>query len=211
MSDLRKKTGIALTKGSSICLVKEGKHYEEICVGLNWGAMKRKAFLGLLEETVAVDLDGSLTMFDKDKNALETIYYNHLISADRAVVHSGDDRAGDVAGDDGRDNELIEIHLKRVHPLVHQIVFYLNSYKGHDFSQIPYSKIRIFEGLRHDLRDVLCTFNLSAEDSFKNSVSMVLGKIYRTETGWDFKAIGTALPSKRINDTIPLIQQLFLD
>ncbi|MCS7005204.1 MAG: tellurium resistance TerZ family protein [Cytophagales bacterium] len=210
--EVKKRTGIELGKGDSINLMKNGKNYDEICVGLNWGVIKKKTFLGLLEETIAVDLDGSLTLFDKHKNPIETVYYNHLISNDHAIFHSGDDRAGDVEGDDGQDNELIEIHLHRINPAVHQIVFYLNSYKGQDFSEIPYSKIRVFEGIRQDLRDVLCTFNLSAEPSFRGYVSMVLGKLFRTnENQWNFKAIGAPLPSKRINDTIPLIQQNFLD
>jgi tellurium resistance protein TerZ len=138
---LNKKTGINLKKGSSISLEKQGKLLEHVCVGLNWGAIQRKALFGLIKTADGVDLDGSVSLFDKDKNELETVYYARLESTNRSIIHSGDDRSGDVGADDGLDNEVIEIDLRKVAPEVEQIVFYLNSYNGQDFATIPFSKI----------------------------------------------------------------------
>ncbi|MEM9681382.1 MAG: TerD family protein, partial [Bacteroidota bacterium] len=200
--DLNKKTGINLSKGSKISLEKDGKHLEEVCVGLNWGAIKRPVFFGLFKETVAVDLDGSVTMYDENKSIVETVYYKKLRSKDGAVIHSGDDRDGDVMGDDGFDNEVIQVKLNQVNPKVQTIVFYLNSYNGQDFADVPYSKIRIFEGSPHKVNSVFATFNLSAEESFKGSISMVMGKLIRSGNNWEFLTIGDAVPAKNIDETI---------
>ncbi len=207
---LNKKTGINLKKGSSISLEKQGKLLEKVCIGLNWGAIQKKVLFGLVKTAHSVDLDGSVTLFDKDGNDLDTVYYSKLRSNDGAINHSGDDVRGDAGGDDGIDNEIIEINLTKVAPEVEQIVFYLNSYNGQDFGDIPYSKIRIFEGNRHKVDDVFATFNLSADASFAGNVSMVMGKLLRTRSNWKFEAIGDAIPTKKIQDTIPYIKENYL-
>ena len=207
---LNKKTGINLKKGSSIKLEKQGKLLEHVCVGLNWGAIQKKALFGLINTAEGVDLDGSVSLFDKDRNEIETVYYARLQSSDRAINHSGDDRSGDVGADDGFDNEVIEIDLRKINPEVEQIVFYLNSYNGQDFATIPFSKIRIFEGDKNRVDDVFATFNLSTDPSFAGNVSMILGKLVRTQNNWKFETIGDAVSSKKIQDTIPLIQSKYL-
>ncbi len=209
---LDKKTGINLSKGSKISLEKEGKKLEEVCIGLNWGAIKKSILFNLIKQTIAVDLDGSVTTYDENKQIVETVYYRKLRSKDGAIVHSGDDRDGDIYGDDELDNEVIEINLNKVNPKVKYIVFYLNSYNGQDFSEIPYSKIRIFEGNSKRVDSVFATFNLSAEEAFKKHVSMVLGKLTRKENGqWEFTAIGEAVPTKNIDETILYIQKHYLN
>ena len=110
---LNKKTGISLKKGSKISLQKEGKKLEQVCIGLNWGAIEKKGFFSFLAGSETVDLDGSVTTFDSAKNELETIYYHKLRSKDKSIVHSGDDRSGDVGGDDGKDNEVIQLDLTK--------------------------------------------------------------------------------------------------
>lgn len=207
---LNKKTGISLEKGSKIALEKAGRHLHQVCIGLNWGVIEGKSFFGLLKSKEAVDLDGSVSAFDKDGQLLYTVYYHKTVSKDRAIKHSGDDLTGDTAGDDGRDNEIIQIDLPKIMPEAEQVVFFLNSYKGQDFAAIPYSKIRIFEGNNNEVRDVLATFNLSSEPAYSGCVAMVMGKLVRKGNGWDFEAIGQGASTQRIDDTIKLIQQKYL-
>lgn len=209
---LDKKKGIDLKKGSKVSLEKEGRRLEEVCVGLNWGAIKKGIFFNLIKQTIAVDLDGSVTTYDENKQIVETVYYRKLRSKDGAIVHSGDDRDGDIYGDDELDNEVIEIDLRKVNPRVKYIVFYLTSYEGRDFASIPYSKIRIFEGNSKRVDSVFATFNLSADESFKGSTAMVLGKLTRKEDGnWEFSTIGEAVPTKTIDETILYIQKHYLN
>ncbi len=122
--DINKKTGINLSKGSSISLEKNGKILTEVCIGMNWGGIIKKGFLGLSSSVEAVDLDGSVAFFDSQGMCLDTVYYRKLVSDDQAVKHSGDDRSGDSKKDDGLDNEVIQILLPKVNPDVSQIVFF---------------------------------------------------------------------------------------
>ncbi len=206
---LNKKTGINLSKGSSISLVKDEKLLEKVCIGLNWGSIKKKALFGLIKQTEPVDLDGSLTTFSKDKKKIYTVYYQNLISPDRAIKHSGDDREGDDADDD-LDNEVMTIDLKKIDPNVEQIIFYLNSYKGQDFGDIPYIKVRIYEGTPTQVNEVFATFNLAGDATFKGNVSMIMGKLVRTKNNWDFQTIGDPVKAFRIQETIDLIEKKYV-
>lgn len=210
MITLEKSTGINLKKGTSINLEKAGRKLEHVCVGLNWGAIPRTGILGsILGGSVAVDLDGAVTTFAGEKFH-ETVYYQHLYSIDGSIRHSGDDLTGDLHGDDGRDNEVITIDLRLVSPRVDKIFIYLNSYKEQDFGEIPYSKLRIYEGSPSHVDDVLATFNLSVERKFSGFVSMVMGVIERTGSGWKFTTIGEPVGSKNIPEIARRLKEDFL-
>lgn len=200
MIALDKKNGINLKKGSSISLEKEGLPLQHVCIGLNWGAIDGRGFFNTLfgSGKESVDLDGSVSMLSKG-SLVETVYFKNLVSNCTAVVHSGDDLTGDLDGDDGLDNEIVSINLSAVDSSVDTIYFYLNSYQGHDFGQIPYSKIRIYEGGINHVDEVMANFNLSVEDKFKGYTSMIMGKLTRKGgNNWDFKAIGKPIHAKNI-------------
>ena len=200
MIALEKKTGINLKKGSSIKLEKEGQPLRHICIGLNWGAIERKGLLGtLLGGNIPVDLDGAVTTFEGDE-IHETIYFKRLYSRDGAIRHSGDDLTGDMNGDDGLDNEVITIDLPYVNENIDSIYIYLNSYQQQDFGDIPYSKLRIYEGTPTHVNEVLATFNLSTEEKFKGYVSMIMGKLVRVGNGWKFDTIGEPVSPRKIPD-----------
>lgn len=204
MISLEKKTGINLKKGSSIKLEKDGIKLQQICIGLNWGAIShRGGFLSRLigTDTTAVDLDGAVSTVQSGE-ITETIYYGNLSSYNGAIQHSGDDLTGDLNGDDGLDNEVITIDLTEVESHIDTIYIYLNSYKGQDFGEIPYSKLRIYEGNPDQVNDVLATFNLSVEEKFKGHVSMIMGQLTRKGNNWSFTAIGEPIPARRIENII---------
>lgn len=208
--DLTKKTGINLTKGSKISLEKNGTNLTEITIGLNWGAIKTPGFLGIFSSTESVDLDGTIAMFDAQGQWIDTVYYKKLVSSDKAVRHSGDDRSGDTGNPDEFDNETIYIELNKVNPKVDSIFIFLNSYKKQDFDTIPYSKIKIYEGNPNTVKSIFATFNLSKEEDFKGKISMIMGKVERQNTGWQFKTIGDALDAKNIDQTIDTILEKYL-
>ncbi len=201
---------INLSKNSKISLEKNGIELKEITVGLDWGSIKHKTFFGLIGSDEAVDLDGSISLFDKDKNEIETIYYNNLKSKNGAIKHSGDDRIGD-SGADNKDNEVISINLEKINAEVDTIFFYLNSYRQQDFATIPYSKIRIMEGKHHNPKNVFANFNLSSDEAYQGHVSMLMAKLKRTQGArWEFTALGEPIVAKDIAETIKLIQKEYL-
>ncbi len=206
--NLIKKSGINLAKGSSISLEKKGKAISQVMVGINWGTIKNQ-FWGIPLGSIAVDLDSSAAMISK-KKIVDNVYYRKLKSYDGAVRHSGDDRVGDRYGDDGADNETIQLNLRMLNPDVDQVVFYLNSFENQDFETIPYAKIRVIDATDPNNLEELATFNLATDKTFKGFVSMVLGKFLRTNSGWDFKTVGEPIRARNISECLHNIEEAYV-
>jgi tellurium resistance protein TerZ len=199
---------LTLQKGQRISLEKaDGGQLSQVCVGVNWGAIEVKGFFGGIKKE-AVDLDASCATFDGQKNVLETVYFGQLKG--QGISHSGDDLTGDMDGDDDLDNEIITVDLTKIKANVEQIVFVLNSFRGHDFKSIPFASIRLYEGTPTRVDNVIATFDIANDARFAGSVSMVMGKLYKKDGSWKFSAIGDATSDKRLEATIQTVQKQYL-
>ena len=204
--NLNKKPKFNLGKGDKINLKKDnGSKLANICMGVNWSAIEKKGFFG--PKKVNVDLDASCTVFDENLKAIETIYFANKKSksANNFILHSGDDLTGDLDGDDGLDNEVIQINLDNAPANANSIWFYLNSYSGQKFDEIPNVSIRVYEGSPTFVDNNFAQMNLNNDSSFANKKAMILGKIYKRNGEWKFEAIGQALPVQHIKDIITTI------
>lgn len=188
---------INLSKGGRINLSKESNNgLEKLFFGSNWGAIQHKGFLGLGSSIEKVDLDSTVLMYDASKRCIgEVAYYN--LSAP-GIRHSGDDRSGDTNGNDGLDNETIEVHLNELNPNVEYLAFILNNFTHQKFGEIPYMGLRIYTADRVQTNvnadvNVLAKFNL--EDGkegtkISDKQAVVLGIAYKKDGEWRFKAVG---------------------
>jgi tellurium resistance protein TerZ len=207
-----------MEKGQRINLEKsDGSKLTEFCVGVNWGAIETSGgFLGS-RKTIDVDLDLSCILIDNNNKLFDHIYsplykpefLSHygmpkgkLDTNDYALHHSGDDREGDKGGDDGLDNEIITVNLLKVNPNVAQIFFFLNNVGKEDFSQIPYAKIRMYEGTPTRVKEVFASYNVSAERQFVGKRALVMGKLYKRDDAWRFHAIGDPTEDNNLCETI---------
>ena len=198
---------INLAKGQKINLKKDnGSDLNSFCVGANWGAIEEKGFFGT--KKVSVDLDPSAGIFDSNKNLSQVVYFGNLKSA--GVSHSGDDTTGDVDGDDGLDNEVIQINISQIPADIDNIVFVLNSYRGQDFATIPFASIRLYEGTPSRVNEVVATYNIASDAKFSGFVSMILGKLYRINGEWKFSAIGEPTKDTKLEQTLQSVQRLYL-
>lgn len=217
---------IILTKGQKINLKKEsGESLSKFCVGVNWGAIEtRKAGLfGSRKIIEDVDLDLSCIMTDEQGRLTDYIYspeYNgflkrnnlpagKLVTKDGAMKHTGDDRQGDRNGDDGLDNEIITVDLELVDQAVKKIFFFVNIYlnegQAFDFSQIPYARIRMYEGSPVRVVNQYASFDIATDNTFSGKRAIVLGSLYRKEEEWKFNAIGEPTNDQMFLDTIQTI------
>lgn len=202
--------GINLQKGQRINLQKgNGTVLQNVCVGVNWGAIEKKNWLGGIEKE-AVDLDASCILFDEAKNNVDVVYFGSLRSKDGAISHSGDDLTGDMDGDDGLDNEIITVDFSKLNSQVTHVAFVLNSYRGHDFGTIPFASIRIYEGTPSRVNEVFATYNIAKGEGFAGHVSMVLGVFYKRNGEWKFNAIGEPTKDRKLEEAIKTVQQKFL-
>lgn len=110
---------------------------------------------------------------------------------------SGDDRSGGVQ--DG-DNEIITLDMSKVPAEVDTIVMIINSFSGQKFDEIPYAKIRVYEGEDNRPVKMHCEYNVANDASFRGARTLVIGSIFRNGNGWDFKAIGETRTYKSIDD-----------
>lgn len=202
--------GINLQKGQRINLQKgNGTQLQNVCVGVNWGAIEKKDWLGRIDKE-AVDLDASCILYDDAKECIDMVYFGSLRSKDGAIQHSGDDLTGDMDGDDGLDNEIITVDFSRLSNHVTQVAFVLNSYRGQDFGTVPFAAIRIYEGTPSRVKEVFATYNISKGEGFAGHVSMVLGVFYKRHDEWKFNAIGEPTNDSKLQEMITTIQQKFL-
>lgn len=217
---------INLTKGQKIDLRKEsGETLTSFCVGVNWGAIEKKVLFGLSKSQQSVDLDLSCILIDNNNNLCDHLYSplyriealqqfglpkGKLISVDGALKHTGDDLEGDKGGDDGLDNEIITVDLARINPNVDQIFFFLNNAGQEDFSQIPYAKIRMYEGTPTRVTSVFASYNVSAEPQYKGKQSIIMGKLYKRNGEWKFSAIGDPTEDTFLGQTIHKIIKSYL-
>jgi tellurium resistance protein TerZ len=208
---------INLSKGQRIDLRKSsGATLTDFCVGVNWGGIETKGFLGMLKKIQTVDLDLSAVLLNTQGNLCDHIYSplykpevlaqfglppGKLVAANDALKHTGDDRAGDTGGDDGLDNEIILVSLKNVPDSVAQIFFFLNSCGKEDFSVIPYAKIRMFEGTPTVVKEIFASYNIAAEPAYKGKRALILGRLYRKGPEWKFAAMGEATEDVFVGQT----------
>lgn len=202
---------INLQKGQRISLEKtNGAKLMQICVGINWGAIEKKGLFGFGSSKVAVDLDASCAIFDAQKNLLEVVYFGNLSSKDGSVKHSGDDRTGDVGGDDGLDNEVITVDFSRLPPNAEHVAFVLNSFQGQDFASIPFASIRIYEGTPTRVNEIFATYDIANDVHFAGHVSMVLGVFYQKNGEWKFNAIGEPTKDRKLEQTVLTVTHNYL-
>lgn len=202
---------INLQKGQRISLEKSnGSKLQNVCVGINWGAIEKKGLFGFGKTKEAVDLDASCALYNEGKQLTEVIYFGNLRSKDGSVRHSGDDLTGDMGGDDGLDNEVITLDFAKLDPKVDYVAFVLNSFRGHDFGTIPFASIRIYEGTPQRVSEVFAKYDIANGSNFAGHVSMVMGVFYKKNGEWKFNAIGEPTRDRKLEDTVKTVTQNYL-
>lgn len=201
-----------LERNNQILIRENAKHNpQKINIGVNWGAIAKKKFLGIIPKWEDVNLDICVAIFNHKQDMVDLIYPAKMHSSDGAVYHSGDDTTGDKHEDnDDTDNEVISIDFTKLNQNIQQLVFFLVSANRQDFASIPYSKVRIYSGEAQKVEDIFGQYNISAQKQFAGKVAMVLGKLYKTNEDWCFKAIGEGLTSEKLLSTVSVIKEKFL-
>lgn len=202
---------INLQKGQRISLEKSnGSKLQNVCVGINWGAIEKKGLFGFGSSKEAVDLDASCALYNENKQLLEVVYFGNLKSKNGSVKHSGDDLTGDMGGDDGLDNEIITLDFAQLDASVNYVAFVLNSFRGHDFGTIPFASIRIYEGTSKRVNEVFATYDIANGSNFAGHVSMVMGVFYKKNGEWKFNAIGEPTKDRKLEETVKTVTQNYL-
>ncbi|MDR6240400.1 TerD family protein [Aureibacter tunicatorum] len=134
------------------------------------------------------DLDVTAFMLDESGNTISEsfiVFYNQLESADKAVVHTGDNRTGDGDGDD----EVISVDISKLDSRVDQIVFVVTIHeaeeRGQNFGQVRNSYIRITDKKSNE---EIMIYELDEDYSVEKSIEF--GRLYKRSGQWKFEAMG---------------------
>ena len=133
---------IILTKGQRI-----GIGLSKVGVGLGWDPNEGTGF--------DFDLDASAFMLGASKKLPKDdffVFYNNLVSPDKAVASSGDDLTG--GNSDGGDDETLIVDLSKVDAQIQEIIFTVTIHdyvtRKQNFGQVNNSYIRIYNALTNE-------------------------------------------------------------
>jgi tellurium resistance protein TerZ len=188
--------GVTLTKGQQISLEKSGGGTLSVVrMGLGWQAAPRKGFLAKLTAR-EIDLDASAVLFASNE-PVDVVFFQHLISDDGSVRHTGDNLVGGAG--QGGDDESILVDLPRLPAHIDQIVFTVNSFTGQTFAEVQNAFCRLVD---ESTGQELARYTLSGGGPY---TAQIMAKVHRTGGTWNMSAIGEPANGRTFKDLIPAI------
>ncbi|MGW0762853.1 TerD family protein [Streptomyces sp. NPDC002814] len=188
---------VNMTKGQQISLSKaDGSALSSVRMGLGWQAAPRKGFLAKLTGGGEIDLDASAVLFAAGQ-PVDVVYFQHLVSDDGSVRHTGDNLTGGAGS--GGDDEAVLVDLARVPAQVDQIVFTVNSFTGQTFAEVQNAFCRLVD---ETTGAELARYTLTGGGKH---TAQIMAKVHRTGSGWQMKAIGEPATGRTFQDLLPSI------
>ncbi|HEV7721480.1 MAG TPA: TerD family protein [Iamia sp.] len=178
------KGRVSLAKNQTVSLAKGGKPVlSKVAMGLGWDPATAGS---------SIDLDASCLVMDANGEKLDMVWFVAKSGAGGAVVHSGDNLTGAGEGDD----EVITVDLGQVPPAADVLLFTVNSYKRHPFTQVVNAYCRLFDV---GTGDELVHFALTGSEP-RTGVFMVA--IFRSGAGWDMTALGVFEDGRTVREMV---------
>ncbi|WP_149182091.1 TerD family protein [Streptomyces sp. TRM49041] len=188
---------VNLTKGQQISLEKTGGGTLSVVrMGLGWQASPKKGFLARLTGPNEIDLDASAVLF-ADGEPVDVVFFQHLVSEDGAVRHTGDNLVGGAG--QGGDDEAILVDLPRLPAHVDQIVFTVNSFTGQTFADVQNAFCRLID---ETTGQELARYTLSGGGVY---TAQIMAKVHRSGGTWHMSAIGEPAQGRTFQDLLPTI------
>lgn len=152
----------------------DGSRLTRLWMGLGWDPLSS----AVDAETPQVDLDATAVQFAGTK-PVDLAFYNHQVTGDGSVKLLGDNRTGDLGGDD----ETIEIDLDLTDPQVDSILFLVTSYQGHILEWVRNAYCRLVDEDGVELARLTITGG-------GPHTGVVLAKVVRAGDQWQLHPIG---------------------
>jgi tellurium resistance protein TerD len=174
---------INLTKGGKVDLTKAaGGTLTKARIALGWDVRRT--------DGQPYDLDASVIALGADGFSAGPdwfVFYNNPKSPGDVVVHQGDNLTGSGQGDD----EQILVDLEQVPAIISELVVAVTIHEarargGQNFGLVENAYVRVVD---ESTGTELARFDLT-EDTDAGVNSLVFGKLYRRDGGWNFRALG---------------------
>lgn len=187
---------VNLAKGQQISLSKaNGAALTAVRMGLGWQSAPRKGFFARMTAK-EIDLDASAVLF-ADRHPVDVVFFQHLVSDDGSVRHTGDNLVGGTG--QGGDDESILIDLERVPVHVDQIVFTVNSFTGQTFEEVQNAFCRLVDETNGQ---EMARYTLSGGGPY---TAQIMAKVHRSGGTWQMSAIGAPATGRTFQDLMPTI------
>lgn len=178
-----------LNKGDILDLEKEIPSLNHVIVAAGWDVNDAgKDNFDLDISAFLLNKDGRVTTPAKD-----VVYFKALNR--QGIYLEGDNLTGTGDGDD----ERIHVTLEELDSYVESIVFNVNIYecvkKKQTFGMVKNSYIRLLDA-DNDEKEI-CRFRLN--DDASSATAVVFAKLFRTNSGWSFEALGESLVVEDLN------------
>ncbi|MDT4951354.1 MAG: hypothetical protein QOJ37_3949, partial [Pseudonocardiales bacterium] len=140
-----------------------------------------------------IDLDASVIAFDAAGEKLAIVWYMHTNEFYGALQHTGDNRKGGYG-----DVEQILVDLHRMPMNVDSLIFTINSFRGHTFTDIAQAYCAV---QNVDDGEVLVRFDLS---DTQPSTAVLMTELRRGAQGmWQMRAIGEYHDCRTVKKLVP--------
>lgn len=173
---------INLSKGGNINLSKEAPGLTQIEIGLGWD-------VNAYDTGGDFDLDASAALLSTaGKLTADTgfVFYNNPQDPSGSIVHSGDNRTGEGAGDD----EKVKLNLANIPAEVDVVRFAVTIHeaaaRGQNFGSVRNAYIRVVNPTNNE---EIARYDLTEDYSVETCV--IPGELYRNGSDWKFRAVGS--------------------
>ena len=142
-----------------------------------------------------MDVDSSVVV--AGQGGYELVYYGNKTHESQCVLHHGDNLTGNDSDTSGQDDENITVDLKKVPKDRDRLIFVLNIFEAYARFQrlggVRDMYIRIYSP---ESKQPLIEYKVKG--SHIGSTALIIGMAYRTDSGWNFKAIGKGSQAKDV-------------
>ncbi len=188
-----RRVSVNLSKGQGISLEKSGGGtLTAVRMGLGWRSAPRRGLFR--SRTREIDLDASAVLF-ADQNPVDVVFFQHLVSNDGSLRHTGDNLVGGAG--QGGDDEAILVDLARVPVHIDQIVFLVNSFTGQTFAEVQDAFCRLVD---ETTGQELARYTLTGGGDY---TAQIMAKVHRVGGGWQMTAIGEPSQGRTFQDVVP--------
>lgn len=158
--------------GQTVNLSKDSAPVSKTTVGLGWVGKDGKN----------LDLDSYVALRDAQGKNVDFVYFSNMRS--EGVKHHGDDLTGGGGSDSV--NEMIDVNLEKLPSNVTEVICGLFIYSGaSSLNQVDSAFVKITDSKKN--KDLV---KYDIKQSFGSSKSVVVGKLVRNGSEWDFVSIG---------------------
>jgi len=179
------KGRVSLQKGDRVSLTKSsGPALDQVIMGLGWDPASGGG---------SIDLDASVIAYAADGDDLDVVYFGSLMAFGGAIQHSGDNLTGEGEGDD----EQITVSLQGLPDRLAALVFVINSFRGHRFTDVARASCRLLDARTGA---ELVRYDLTASEP---ATGVVMAALTRTPgSAWTMHAVGHFRDGRKATEMI---------